>query len=162
MNSKAKLNEIRIKDYFSKTTPREEKLEKYRKYWEENHEQLKPITINERNVLVDGYIQYLVLKENGVGTASVTYVGNYKQNTRKINKKSPTVYIYGVHPKSKVKKEFVWRVPDSWKGWENDLLPGDQILVRTNYGIKPIIVTRIEWLNVPPIDGKIKKVFKKF
>ena len=64
-----------------------------------------------------------------------------------------------MHPKSRM-KEYVWRVPTSWTGWENDLLPGDRILVNTKYGVKPVIITRIEWRDECPVNMRIKKVYK--
>ena len=44
-----------------------------------------------------------------------------------------------------------------WK----DLLPGDRILVNTKYGVKPVIITRIEWRDECPVNMRIKKVYKK-
>lgn len=55
-----------------------------------------------------------------------------------------------------------WRVSHSWTGWENDLLPGDIITVRSERGIVPVIITKIKWSNQPPIDIPIKKVVSKY
>ena len=61
-----KLSEIKISNAFASTTPREDKVKVCRNYWEENHEQDRDIIVNKNNVLIDGYVQYLVLKENGI------------------------------------------------------------------------------------------------
>lgn len=166
-----KLSEIKISNAFAVTTPREDKVNACREYWEENHEQDRDIVVNKDNVLVDGYVQYLVLKENSVENADVVKLGckkmfmsrEYKRKRKYVKlsyKRETTTYIFGMHPKSNM-KEYVWRVPISWKGWENDLLPGDRIWVHTKYGIKPIIITRIEWLDKCPVNMDVKKVYTK-
>ena len=72
-----------------------------------------------------------------------------------------TTYIYGIHPNDKTNKERVWRVPNNWNGWENDLLPGDKIIVTTKFGSAPIIITRIECLDKCPVDIPVKRVVAK-
>lgn len=164
------ISDIRIKKSFMNTTPKDKKINKCRNFWNTWHMQDRNIVVDHNNELIDGYIQYLVLKENNINTAKVI-VCNHKEKYWKKNKQktniipnylhNKTTYIYGVHPDSKIKKERVWRVPDPWTGWENDLLPGDTILVHTKYGIAPIIITRIEWLDKCPINMRVKKVYKK-
>lgn len=168
---KMKLSDIKVPKSFAATTPKEEKMSVCRNFWNNNHKQIKDIVVNKDNILVDGYVQYLVLKENGVEDADVVKLGRKKMcNHRECKhkkeyvepnyKREVTTYIFGVHPKSHM-KEYVWRVPTSWKGWENDLLPGDRIWVHTEYGIKPIIITRIEWLDRCPVNMQVKKVYTK-
>ena len=169
-NVKMKLSEIKISNAFASTTPREDKVNVCRNYWEENHEQDRDIVVNKNNVLIDGYIQYLVLKENGIDEVFVKKLGKkrihkhvkkdraYKEPTYK---NSTTTYIRGVHLNRRTNKEYIWRVPNSWKGWENDLLPGDVILVRTQYGVKPIVITNIEWRDKCPVDMRVRKVYRK-
>lgn len=165
-----KLSEIKISNAFAATTPNIEKVNTCRNYWEENHKQDRDIVVNKNNVLIDGYIQYLVLKENGIEEAFVKKLERKRTNkhVRKnieyvepVYKNSTTTYIYGIHPNARLRKEYVWRVPNSWKGWENDLLPGDRILVHTEFGIRPVTITRIEWSNKCPVDMKVKKVCMK-
>lgn len=167
---KMKLSEIKISNAFASTTPREDKVKVCRNYWEENHEQDRDIVVNKNNVLIDGYIQYLVLKENGIEEVFVKKLG--KKRIHKHIKKdraykepgyknSTTTYIRGIHLNRRTDKEYIWRVPNSWKGWENDLLPGDVILVRTQYGVKPIAITSIEWRDKCPVDMRVKKVCGK-
>ena len=168
---KMKLSDIKVPKSFASTTPKEEKMSVCRDFWNNNHTQIKNIVVNKDNILVDGYVQYLVLKENGVGEADVIKLEHkktyhhrgYQRKKTCVEpsyKRETTTYIFGIHPKSRI-KEYVWRVPASWKGWENDLLPGDLIWVHTKYGIKPIIITRIEWLDRCPVNMKVKKVYTK-
>lgn len=167
---KMKLSEIKISNAFAATIPREGKVKACREYWEENHEQDRDIVVNKDNVLIDGYIQYLVLKEKGIEEVFVKQLGR-KRRYRYVKKdrvyrepaykNSTTTYIRGVHLNRRTDKEYIWRVPNSWKGWENDLLPGDVILVRTQYGVKPIAITNIEWLDKCPVDMRVKKVCGK-
>lgn len=161
---KMKLVDIKISESFKQTVPKEEKMQKCRNHWNENHHQDRYIVVNNNNVLIDGYIQYLVLKENGIEDAEIILkhhssknkmVNSSKLSCRLSYKNRNTTYIYGIHPNSDDTKERVWRVPNSWVGWENDLLPGDKILVRTKHGVAPIIITKIDWLNKCPVNGKV-------
>lgn len=145
------IDTIRISNAFQRTHPSDVKLKECSDYWNKYHKQSKMIVLSKNNVLIDGYIQYLILKENNEKIAEVEQ-SEYQ--------KEWTTYIYGIHQNGNG-KEYVWKVPKFWKGWENDLLPGDSILVKTKYGIKEIIVTKIEWLDECPIDKKVKNVYKK-
>lgn len=146
-----KISEIKITDAFKSSCPNEIKVNKCRDYWEKHHKQSKMIVLSKNNVLVDGYIQYLILKEKGVKIAEVEQ-SEYQ--------KEWTTYIYGIHQEGSG-KEYVWKVPKSWAGWENDILPGDKILVETKYGAREIIVTKIEWLEKRPVNRRIRNVYKK-
>ena len=145
------INTIRISNAFQRTHPSDIKVNECRYYWEKHHEQSKMIVLNKNNVLVDGYIQYLILKEKGVKIAEVEQPEYQKEWT---------TYIYGIHQEGSG-KEYVWKIPKSWAGWENDILPGDKILVETKYGAREIIVTKIEWLEKRPVNKKVKNVYKK-
>ena len=65
------ISEIKISDSFKATIPNERKITACRKYWDENHEQDRYIVVDHNNVLIDGYIQYLILKEKNVNVAEV-------------------------------------------------------------------------------------------
>ena len=157
-----------IKKSFEDSVPSDKKVEECRKVWNEHHRQDRYIVVNHENELIDGYIQYLVLKENGIEEAEIEIS---ERCNKKIDKKEThysyipeyrreiTAYIYGTHINKK--DEYIWRVPRSWKGWENNLVPGDKILVDTKYGIKPIVITRIEYSDKCPVDYPVRKVFKK-
>lgn len=167
---KMKLDDIKIKDTYAMTNPKEHKMRECRDYWDKYRCQDRYIVVNNSNILIDGYIQYLILKENGIQEVEVKISrhkkkcwrrkSNCRKNKSKDNK--VTTYIYGIHPGEKTLKERVWRVPSSWAGWENDLLPGDTISVRSERGIVPVIITKIKWSKEPPIDLPIKKVVSKY
>lgn len=173
MSRKMKLSDIKIKESFAITTPREEKMNECRNNWNTYHKQDRYIVVNHDNELIDGYIQYLVLKENSVEKADIKisnkrrmrwYRKNIKDWTVAPYRNEETTYIYGMHFNKKVgicSKEYVWRVPDSWLGWENDLLLGDKIEVYTKCGLAPIIITKIERTNKCPVDMPVKKVYRK-
>lgn len=63
---KIKLSEIIITEAFANSHPSDEKVDKYRKEFAKTGKQSKFLVINKYNVLMDGYIQYLILKENGI------------------------------------------------------------------------------------------------
>ena len=167
---KMKLSDIKISETFASSTPKESKMDECRYNWNTWHRQDRVIVVNHNNVLIDGYIQYLVLKENGVNEAEVKISNErkkrwYRKDVTKWEntyyRHETTTYIYGFHPNAKEPKELVWRVPKAWKGWENDLLPGDMILVDTKYGIRKIVITKIEWLDSCPVSMPVRRVYKK-
>lgn len=159
-----RLEDIKITSAFENTTPNAEKVEKYRQYWIENNKQLKPILVDYNNILRDGYIQYLILKENGIEDAFIIRKKKYKKLGAcpiPSYKNSETVYVFGVHPNSNCTKEFCWRLPNSWKDLGNYIEVGDTILCHTKFGYSPVVVTRVETLDKPPVEGIIKKVAKR-
>lgn len=167
---KMKLSDIKIKESFANTTPKEEKMNECRQNWNTYHRQDRYIVVDNDNTLIDGYIQYLILKDAGVDEAEIKISNKrrkrwYRKNTENWRmphyRNQKTTYIYGIHPNSYSNKERVWRVPDSWTGWENDLLPGDKIMVCTKYGVRPIIITKIERLDECPVNIPVRKVYRK-
>lgn len=167
---KMKLSEIKIKPSFAETTPSEEKMEECRFNWRMYHKQDRYIVVDNEGYLIDGYIQYLILKEHKEEYAEVK-ISNckkkrwYKKNISDWNipryKSEPTTYIYGTHPNSNCNKEFTWRVPESWTDFIENICVGDTILCATKYGYSPVVVTRVQALNRPPIEIPIKKVCNK-
>lgn len=170
-----RLEDIKIKDSFTNSIPTEEKVNVCWQHWDKFHEQDRYIVVNRDNYLIDGYIQYLVLKENSVDVAEVKISDKKKKRWSRKNKKSKvqktnktnyreceTTYIFGVHPNSKSTKERVWRVPNSWwSGWADSLNIGDMLLVNTKRGRQPIEVTRIKRLSECPVDIPVKTVVRK-
>lgn len=167
-----KLSEIRIKGSFKNSVPNDYKLSQCREYWSQHCFYLHDIVVNDKEYLVDGYIQYLVLKENDIEDVVVKDFDKkvYKRTKSKVRKSgkkkvksyrdTETLYIFGVHPKGI--KERVWRVPNKFqKEWESILNVGDTVLVKTKRGKAPIKVTRIERLSECPVDLPVKKIVKK-
>ena len=167
-----KLSDIKISDAFANSVPSEEKLNECKNNWNQWNRQDRYIVVDHDNVLIDGYVMYLVLKENGIEEAEIKISDKRKKFWHRKNvegrniqnyRNEATTYVYGVHPYSENKKEFVWRVPKTWSesGWEDGLNIGDEILVDTKFGIKPVVVTKIELSDKCPVDFRVKKVAKR-
>ena len=172
MSRKIKVSDIKIKQSFLETTPHEEKLSECRNNYLTYNRQDRVIVINHVGYLIDGYVMYLILKELGIDEAQIKIsdrrkkrwyrkdISSWNKNYRNHN----TTYIYGVHPNTKQNppKEYTWRVADSKREYVyENVLPGDTVLCQTKYGLKPVIVTRIETLNKCPIDMRIRKFYRK-
>ena len=150
---KIKLSDIIVTDGFLNSKLSETKMKKYRDKRDKYNKQPKCIIINENNVLLDGYIQYLLLKERGVEEAKCLIRQDTYKNTI-------TTYVYGVHKNSKCDKEFVWRVPKSWTWFAQNVQVGDTVLCQTKFGISPVIVTNVKVLDKCPVDFRVKRVAK--
>jgi len=170
MSRKMKLSDIKIKESFEITTPKVEKMEECRNNWNIYHKQDRYIVVNNDNELIDGYIQYLILKENGVKEANIKVSNRRKKFWHRKSVKDWTVphyrneettYIYGVHSNSKCTKEFMWRVPKGWTWFAENVQIGDSILCGTKFGVAPVIVTKIEVLDKCPVDFAVKRVVGK-
>ena len=152
------INNIIITKPFRESVPSKLKMEKCRRFYDMFHRQDRAIVLNSRNELVDGYIQYLVLVENGIAEVEIEYghASNIPSESRRLSRTRLSMYVYGQHHPGG--KEYVWRVP---KKIEEDALriqEGDQVCVRTRYGLRQIRVTHTEILDDPPIDAKIRCV----
>lgn len=156
-----KLSKIKIQESFLQSPPKETKMQHYRKLYEANREQTKPIVVNKNNVLLDGYIQYLILKENDIKEARVITLKRVKTIKPPKYITTPTTYVYGVHLGSTNNKQYMWRVPNSWDSGGDSLQVGDIISCNTKYGCKRVIVQKIETLTECPVDYKVRKICKK-
>ena len=171
---KMKLLEIIIPESFESSKPNTSKYVKCEKYYNETGNQDRYIVVDENNVLVDGYIMYLVLKSYDVEYCDAKRIPlrkhkyTDKQRVRygrlippeKVltYKEKSTVYIYGKHPNGIIDKEYVWRLPKSKENMYGVLLPGDLIYCSTKNGIAPVIVTRIEKRDSWDTELKVKVV----
>ena len=154
-----KLDEIIIPKSFLESKPSEIKIEKYKNKWKKYNKQPKPLIVDEDNVLIDRYIQYLILKE--LGYEEGNYLARHESKKEKSSYRDIlTTYVYGVHPNSNCTKEFVWRVPKSMTWFEENVQVGDNILCQTKFGIAPVVVTKVETLDKCPIDFRVKRVAK--
>ena len=77
-----KLSGIKISDAFANSIPSDEKMNECRNNWNQWHRQDRYIVVNPDNVLTDGYIMYLVLKENGIEEAEAK-ISNRRKKRRK-------------------------------------------------------------------------------
>ena len=154
---KIKMSDIIITEAFANSHPLEEKVQKYRKKFAKTGKQSKFLVINKYNVLIDGYIQYLILKENGIEEAE--YIRSSRKNVENYRNEM-TTYIYGKHENSNCDKEFMWRVPKSMTWFAENVQVGDSILCQTKFGIAPVVVTKVETLDKCPVDFRVKRVAK--
>ena len=143
-----KISDIKIQDNFKITIPSDRKLKECREYFNKYGIIDRDIIVNKNGYLLDGYIGYLVLKENGINDVEVV-----STNQSYANK---TVYVFGCH--SGNKKEYVWRLPKKVKA--DNIVVGSNVLVQTRFGVKTITVTRIETLYFPPVTMPVKKVIR--
>ena len=162
-----KLSDIKISESFANTTPSEEKMNECRYNWRFYKKQDRYIVIDHNNVLIDGYIMFLVLMEHKEEYAEVISKKKYNRQYEKLPKIKPTykntstTYIFGVHPNSNCTKEFCWRVPASWGKWTENIEIGDTVLCQTKFGFSPVIVNRVETLDKPPVEMRVKKVARR-
>ena len=167
---KMKLSDIKISETFANSVPSEEKMNGCRNNWRTYGKQDRFVVVNHDNVLVDGYVMYLVLMEHKEEYAEVKISHCKKKRWHRKNTKdwlvprykdNPTTYIYGTHPNSKDTKTYMWRVPESWTSWADNVQIGDIVMCATKFGYSPVIVSKIEVLDKSPIDIPVKKVCNK-
>lgn len=166
------LSDIKVTSAFADSVPKEEKMNKCRNYWIAHNKQDRYLVVNQDGYLMDGYIQYLVLKENNIEYAKVKIsnrINNnyhdkrtYDSETPRYNYRTePTAYVYGIHPREVERKERVWRVPKSWMSFAENVRVGDSIKCRVKHGVAPVIVTRIDVSDQCPVDFMVKRVSSK-
>lgn len=143
-----KVSEIKIKRNFKQTAPSEDKLQACRTFFNENGKLDRDIVVDKHSRLCDGYVGYLVLVENGIDDIDVIYDQAHKSKNN--------IYVFARHGDNN--KEYVWKAPKKINA--KDIKVGSGILVQTRFGIKTVIVTRVETLSVPPVSTPIKKVVR--
>lgn len=164
-----KLSDIKVTEAFAKTTPSPLKMEECRNHWLENGTQDRYIVVNRDNILMDGYVQYLICKEYGIEEVEAVIDNKKKIRWRRKHETDwdipayrsiPTTYVYGYHPDS-LGKEYMWRVPNAWTWVAENVKVGDMLFGRTIYGVAPVFVTKVEVLDKCPVDGLVKKICSK-
>lgn len=164
MRTTVKLSSIKIPKSYAVTTPSEKKVRTKRKKYRKG--KLKAITINTDGFLINGYINYLILKENNVEDAEVNIVDikkNDNSNVPESYRNTRTTYIYGKHPNNKSEKIYTWRIPnaESWRKFSEMVLPDDLIFCKTKFGCSPVIVQAIQTVDKCPVEFPVKKVLSK-
>jgi len=169
-----RLSEIKIPTDFESSTPNTYKYNKCERYYKENYKQDRYLIVNENNYLIDGYIMYLVLKNNGAeyGDARIVTLNGRKYTDRQRKhygkliptdkndtyKRKPTTYVYGIHYKGFNHKTYMWRIPPTWTVMIKELQPGDKVYCKTRFGKVPVIVTQIETKDKIDTDMIVRKV----
>ena len=164
MRTTVKLSSIKIPKSYAVTTPSEKKVKTKRKKYRKG--KLRAITINTDGFLINGYINYLILKENNVEDAEVNIVDIKKNDNRNVSesyRNIKTTYIYGKHPNNKSEKICIWRIPnkENWMKFSETVLPDDLIFCKTKFGCSPVIVQAIQTLDKCPVEFPVKKVLSK-
>lgn len=164
MKATIKLSSIKIPKSYAVTTPSEKKVRTKRKKYKKG--KLKAITINTDEFLINGYINYLILKENNVEDAEVNIVDikkNDNSNAPESYRNTRTTYIYGKHPNNKSEKIYTWRIPnaESWRKFSEMVLPNDLIFCKTKFGCSPVIVQAIQTIDKCLVDFPVKKVLSR-
>ena len=169
-----RLSEIKISADFESSIPNTYKYNNCENYYNKTGNQDRYIVVDEKNVLVDGYIMYLVLKNHDVEYGNVkrltlrkhTYTDKQRKKYGRLispkhvvtYKEKPTAYVYGKHPNSKDNKEYVWRLPQAWGYMSLMLQKGDVIYCGTRFGVAPVVVTKVELKSNFDTSLCIKKV----
>lgn len=151
-----RIDEILIPSNMLMSNPSSDKIASVMSYMINNREFDKPIKVSKDGILVDGLIRYIVyvnLKKEGEADDITPLIKVVKGNINSYKYKE-TKYVFGHHEGNN--KEYVWRLPDRNKNV--DILVGQKVIVNTSYGKLPITVSRVELLDEPPRDGRIKKV----
>ena len=104
MTRAVNISQIRIKGSFKNSVPNDYKLAQCREYWSKHGFYLHDIIVNDKGYLVDGYIQYLVLKENNIKDVVVKGFDKkiHKRNKSKVRKGNVWLPIYPAPPVTKI------------------------------------------------------------
>lgn len=147
-----KISDIIIPRAFAASIPNTEKVSRCRRFYNENGRLDREIVVNNHNVLRDGYIGLLVLIENGVTEVDVIIMQSksYRDN--------PTLYVFGRHNTTNP-KEYCWRITNKTRGVEYAKL-GNRMVVDTAQGAQLATITRVEKLDTPPVNRKVRGVIK--
>lgn len=123
------ISDIIIPDEFTKTTPKNSKVESIREYFNVYNTIDEPVTISPNNVLMDGYIRYLIAKENNM--QSIPCVISDKNFKSKI----PVKYIVGKFDNG---SEYIWKIRNKL-----DVNVGDKVIVANKNGRAIVSVVKI-------------------
>lgn len=135
------IKDIRITEDFMRTQPGIRKMERAERQYIQTGVLPTNIIINTDNVLIDGYITYLIALEHGVEYLNV-YRGYYET-------------VVAVHGKRE--KNFAWRVPLYLSG---QIKSGDKVLVTTSRGVRRVRVVEVEMQQYPEQGRRLRRVIK--
>lgn len=114
------ISDIIIPDEFTKTTPNISKVQRIREYFNVYNTIDKPVTISSGNVLIDGYIRYLIAKENNIQSIPCVI------SDKNFKPKKPMKYIVGSFDNG---SEYIWKIRNKL-----DVNVGDKVLVANKNG----------------------------
>lgn len=135
------IKDIKVTEDFQRTQPGISKMERVEKRFMQTGALPTNIIINAENVLIDGYITYLLALEHGIKHIDV-YRGYCET-------------VVAVHGKRE--KNFVWRVPLYLSG---QIKPGDKVLVTTARGIRRVRVVDVDMQQYPEQGRRLRRVLR--
>lgn len=150
------LNSIKIPSKFLASHPRENKVREHFYRYINGEDIEKEIFIDIDGKLLDGYARYLALVNHAKKEFADVSVVNADW---KANKKKLIMYVYGRHkPEGKL---YVWKVSGKTKN-KDRLKVGSIVQVATKKGAQKIVVEKIEILDTPPVEGRMRSVKNVF
>ena len=136
------LKDIIITDEFRNAIPGTDKLARREKAYTRSGELPKDIVINDSNILIDGYITYLLALKHEI-TALDVYRG----------------YVEVIEARHKPgNRSYMWRLPLSLCG---TVSKGDKVIVRTSAGVRRATVENVIRQQYPIQQPRLKMVCKK-
>ena len=123
------ISDIVIPDAFKNTAPNNIKMERIRQYVNVYNTVDEPVTISSSNVLTDGYIRYLIAKENNMQPIPCFI------SDKNFKSKRPHKYIIGKFDND---LEYVWKICNNF-----DINVGDKVLVANRNGSAIVSVVKI-------------------
>lgn len=143
---KMNFKDIIIPNKFAETTPSHNKMIKCEASYE-NGILDRDLVVNGKNILVDGYVLYCVMRDhNYEGEVEVKQADKFDGIS--------TTYVFGKHPGDD--KERCWYINMSYNKVKNFI--GRTATVQTYQGLQPITITDVKRLSKQPVPGKIRKV----
>lgn len=132
------LSDIKIPKCFAENPPKKEKLYACRQFFDAFGYLDRSIVVNGNDTLVDGYVGYLVLKENRVERYDAVI-----DNCQDKRSHSTDIILLGKHKPDG--KEYSWRVTRGKRGTRGIQYAkvGSRMIVNTSRGQKVVRITRI-------------------
>lgn len=109
------ISDIIIPDEFMDTTPKKSKVERIREYFNVYNTIDEPVTISSSNILMDGYIRYLIAKEHNMQLIPCVI------SDKNFKSKIPVKYIVGKFDNG---SKYIWKIRNKL-----DVNVGDKVLV---------------------------------
>lgn len=136
------IKDIRISKEFEASTPRGEKIKRKLGYYDRNGHLPEDIILNDNNVLIDGYITYLVAQIKGIECMDIN--------------RGCIEIIEATH--SEGGTPYFWKVPGRLAG---TIQAGDWVIVRTARGARRVKVQRVirqqESAQIPRLKQVVKR-----
>lgn len=150
-----KLCEIKIRKVFRKHKPSSLKMDSCREYFENHGTIDRDIVIDESGTLVDGYVGYLVLRENSIDEWDVKHLSENVGNV--------LLLIAGRHPNNE--KIYYWLANGRTKGLcenitEDDLASYKSAYVETKYGPRKVVIESCTFVKYSDLVCDRKNVYR--